>query len=110
MNVPMKTLAALLVTASIPLIASQAAAAPTGQSLALSNVDMSTVEQVQSRRRVWRNGRWVYLASPYAAYGRAPARSPRYRSDPCVGDAQYNSAYPSWMCRPFPRETDWNRW
>ena len=98
MTFPTKTLAALLVTASIPLFAGQAAAAPIGQSLALGNVETSNVEQVQWRRG-WRRGGWVgpaaglaagvaigsalaprtYYDEPYAAYGyAAPAPTLRY--------------------------------
>ena len=108
MTFPTKTLAALLVTASIPLFAGQAAAAPIGQSLALSNLDTANVEQVQFRRRGgnWRNGRWIgpaagfaagvaigsalaprYYDEPYAAYGYDPA--PGYTYAPAPGYYSY---------------------
>lgn len=104
MTFPTKTLAALLVSASIPLFAGQAAAAPISQSLALSNLDTANVEQVQFRRRGggWRNGRWIgpaagfaagvaigsalaprYYDEPYAAYGYAPG--PTYVPAPAYG-------------------------
>jgi hypothetical protein len=66
MNFSAKTLAALLVTASIPLFAGSAAAAPIGHSLALSNVETSNVEQVQWRRG-GRDGRWVGPAIGFGA-------------------------------------------
>jgi hypothetical protein len=125
MTFPAKTLAALLVTASVPLFAGQAGAAPIGQSVGLSNAQTSNVEQVQWRR--WRRGHWVgpaagfaagvavgsafagprYYDDGYYAYGAAPGF---YRGDPCVGDENYNSGFASWQCRPFPRATDRNRW
>ena len=111
MTFPSKTLAALIVTAGVPLLAGQAAAAPIGQSLALSNVETSQIEQVQWRRR----GRWVgpaiggfaagaivgsalapryYYDEPYAAYGYAPGR---YTYAPAYGygyaPGYYNYGY-----------------
>ena len=133
-----KTLAALLVTASVPLFVGSVTAAPLGQSLALSNAQASQVEQVQWRRGHrghWHNGRWIgpaagfaagvaigsafgshYYDDGYMAYGAAPG----YQYAPgntyyggggnCGGTADYNSANPSWACRPFPRATDGYRW
>jgi hypothetical protein len=136
MNFPSKTFAALLVTASVPLFAGSVTAAPTGQSLALSNVEISQAEQVQWRRGR-RGGRWVgpaigfgagvavggalagshyYYGDGYSAYGAAPGYGYAPRSsygwggDPCIGDSDYNSAYPSWQCRTYPRATDRYRW
>jgi hypothetical protein len=57
MNLPSRTLAALLVAGSVPLFAGSAAAAPVAQSMGLKNADMSSVEQVQHRRH-WRGGNW----------------------------------------------------
>lgn len=97
MTLPTKVLAVALIAAAIPLAAGPAAAAPLSQSLALGNVDVGTVEQVQYRR-----GRWIgpaaagfaagaiiggalaprYYNDGYYAYGAAPGyvAAPRYRT------------------------------
>ena len=115
MTFPSRTLAALLVTASVPLFAGSVAAAPIGQSLALSNVETSQVEQVQWRRH--RSGRWIgpaagiaagiaigsalapryYYDEPYAAYGYAPG--PVYQTAPAYRYAPgYSYGYSRGAC------------
>ncbi len=66
MTLPTKTLAAALIAAAIPLVTGSATAAPLSQSLALSNADVGTVEQVQYR---WNRGRWVGPAAAGLAAG-----------------------------------------
>ena len=63
MTFPSKTLAVALMAAAIPLCS--ATAAPLSQSLALSNADVGTIEQVQYRR--WNGNRWVGPAAGFAA-------------------------------------------
>jgi hypothetical protein len=64
MRFPSKTLAALLVAGSLPLMPGPVAAAPLSQSMGLKNADVSAIDQVQWRRG-WRGGhrrgggRWV---------------------------------------------------
>jgi hypothetical protein len=123
MRLPLKTLAAAAVAATIPL-ASPATAAPLSQSLTLNKTDVGTIEQVQWRR--WDDGYYAYGAAPdgyygaapdgYYAYGAAPSYrvAPRHRqwnygngsaatapgsSRRCPADLEAGSAYPSWMCR-----------
>jgi hypothetical protein len=125
MRLASKGLAAIVLAGSLPLFAGSANSAPLGQGTALANTDMSSVEQVQYRR--WRNGRWVGPAAGvaagvaigtaagayaygggYDAYAAVPAPRPGYivRRGPAVGsygmcsdDPEFNSAYPSWLCR-----------
>jgi hypothetical protein len=120
MTLPIKTLAAALIAAAIPLVAGPATAAPLSQSLALRNADIGTIEQVQYRR--W-DGYYAYGAAPgaYYAYGAAPGyvAAPRNRgpnstyniygnggaatapgsSPQCPADRDESSSFPSWMCR-----------
>jgi hypothetical protein len=122
------TLATALLAGSLPLFASAAVAAPLAQGKALTNADLSTVEQVQYRR--WRSGRWIGPAAGvaagvaigsaiaprtyddgYGAYAAAPgfAAAPGYRVGPsggyapqygsCTGDRDSDAAFPSWACR-----------
>lgn len=123
MTLPLKTLAAAVVAAAIPL-ASSAAAAPLSPSPALNNADAGTIERVQYRRwdggyyGHYNDGYYAYGAVPdgYYAYGAAPGYrvAPRYRqwnygngsaatgrgSSPlCPADREQSSSYPSWMCR-----------
>lgn len=121
MRLPMKTLAAAVVAAAIPL-AGPAAAAPLSQSQALSNADTGTIEHVQYRRwdrGYYNDGYYAYGAAPdgYYAYGAAPGYvAPRYRgrsgnygngssatgpgsSPVCDADRENATSYPSWMCR-----------
>jgi hypothetical protein len=123
MTLPLKTLAAAVVAAAIPL-ASPAAAAPLSpSSLALTSADVGTIEQVQYRRwdrgyGYYDDGYYAYGAAPdgYYAYGAAPGYrvGPRYRqwnygngsaatgrgsSALCPPDRESSSSYPSWMCR-----------
>lgn len=121
MTLPLKTLAAAVVAAAIPL-ASPAAAAPLSQSLALTNADTGTIQQVQYRRwdrGYYNDGYYAYGAVPdgYYAYGAAPGYryAPGYRrqwnygngsaatgrgsSRLCPADREPASGYPSWMCR-----------
>jgi len=123
MRLPMKTLAAAVVAAAIPL-AGPAAAAPLSPSQALNT---ATIEHVQYRRwdRGYYNdgysdGYYAYGAVPdgYYAYGAAPGYrvAPRYRyrsgnygngssatapgsSPVCDPDRENANSYPSWMCR-----------
>jgi hypothetical protein len=114
MRFPSKTLAAVLVAGSLPLLAGSVAAAPIGQTHGLKNANPSSIEQVQWRGRRgghWRGGRWIgpaiggiaagvaigALAAPrygyyddgYYAYGAAPGYvAPRYRYR---GGAAYSS-------------------
>lgn len=80
MALPIRLLAAALVTAAIPL-AAPAAAAPLSQSLALNGADVGTVEQVQYRR--WNRGRWIGPAAAGFAAGAiiGGALAPRYYDD-----------------------------
>jgi hypothetical protein len=120
MTLPLKTLAAAVAVAAIPL-AGPAAAAPLSQSLALNNADVGTIESVQYRRwdrGYYNDGYYAYGAVPdgYYAYGAAPGYrvAPRYRqwnygngsaatgrgsSHLCPPDRYQSSGYPSWMCR-----------
>ena len=97
MRLPTRTLAAALVAATVPLYAGSATAAQLSQSLALSNADLASVEQVQYRRwGGWNRGRWAgpavaglaagaliggaiassqYYNDGYYAYGAAPGYS-----------------------------------
>ena len=128
MTLPTKTLAAALIAAAIPL-AGPAAAAPLSQSLALNSADVGTVEQVQYRRwnrgrwigpaaagfaagaiiggalapRYYDDGYYAYGAAPgyvgprYESYGsNGPSPGSSYA---CSPDREFNTAYPSWMCR-----------
>jgi hypothetical protein len=135
-----KTFAALLMTASIPLFAGGVAAAPLSQSMALSNADVSNVEQVQWRRG-WRRGGWVgpaigfgagvavgsalaspyYYGEPYAAYGYAPGYSaygyapgvvvaPRFGWGRGWCDGDESYNSANAHCRTFPRAEDRIRW
>jgi hypothetical protein len=121
MRLPMKTLAAAVVAAAIPL-AGPAAAAPLSQR-ALNNADTGTIERVQYRRwdgGYYNDGYYAYGAVPdgYYAYGAAPGYrvAPRYRqrnwnygngsaatapgsSWACDADRGNATSYPSWMCR-----------
>jgi hypothetical protein len=120
-----KTLATLLMAGSLPLMAGPVAAAPVSQPLALKNVDMSIVDDVQFRRGR-RGGLWIGPAAGFAAgvvignalapryddgyyaYGAAPDYVPGRRAGYryCHGDAQSISGYPSWAC-DNRRETEW---
>jgi hypothetical protein len=122
MRLPIKTLAAAVVAAAIPL-AGPAAAAPLSPSQALNNAATGTIEQVQYRRwdrGYYGDGYYAYGAAPdgYYAYGAAPGYpvAPRYRyrsgnygngssatapgsSPVCDADRENATSYPSWMCR-----------
>ena len=127
MRLPIKTFAAAVVAAAIPL-AGPAAAAPLSPSQALNNAAIATIEQVQYRRwdrgyyndGYYNDGYHAYGAAPegYYAYGAAPGYpvAPRYRyrsgnygngssatgpgsSPRCDADRGNATSYPSWMCR-----------
>ena len=98
-----KTLAAILMAGSLPLFAGSAAGAPLSQMRALDNADMSTVEQVQSRR--WRNERWIGPAAGFAAgVAIGSALAPRVYDD---GYYAYGAApgyvEPGFVYEPTPR-------
>jgi hypothetical protein len=106
MRMPTKTLAAALVGAAVTLAVS-AAAAPLSQSLALSNANAGSLDQVQYRRwhrRYYRSGWHAYgflRSGPrrwnYGNGGAATAPG-SWRGCP-GGDRAESSGYPSWMCR-----------
>jgi hypothetical protein len=103
MRMPTKTLAAALVAAAIPL-AVPAAAAPLSQSLALSNANAGSLEQVQYRRwhrRHYRSGWYAFSAAPRRwNYGNGSAATAPGSWRGCPGgDRALSSGYPSWMCR-----------
>jgi hypothetical protein len=104
MRMPTKTLAAALVAAAVPL-AVPAAAAPLSQSLALSNANAGSLDQVQYRRsyrRHYRSGWNAFARSrrlPWN-YGNGGAATAPGSWRGCVGgDRAESSGYPSWMCR-----------
>jgi hypothetical protein len=117
-------LAAVLLAAALPFAAGDSFAAPLSHSLAVSNTEVGTVQQVQYR--YWNDG--PYMAAPYNdgyyAYGAAPHYSDGYyaygaapgyvaprrwgygagapapgSSWRCSADRDNNSSFPSWMCR-----------
>ena len=124
MRMSWKLLSAALIASGVPLIAGSAGAAPLSSPLALQNAATASVETVQWRR--WRRGRWVgpaagfaagvavgsafasrYYDYPYGAYSPGYAYVParRYRGYwgyACTGDAEVDSANPSWAC-PYSR-------
>ena len=104
MNFPSRTLAALLVAGSLPLMAGSVQAAPLTQSLALKGAETGTVEQVQYRRG-WRSGRWIGPAAGFAAgVAIGSALAPRYYDD---GYYAYGAApgyvYEPGYVQPAPR-------
>jgi hypothetical protein len=111
MRVPIKTLAAAVVVAAIPL-AAPATAAPLSHSLALSHAEAGSLEQVQYRRwhrRHYRSGWYAYGAGRgYIArsgprrwnYGNGSAATAPGSWRGCPGgDRVASTSYPSWMCR-----------
>ena len=103
MRLPSKTLAALVVAGSIPLLAGSVAAAPIGQSQGLKNADLSAVEQVQFRRRgYWRGGRWIGPAAGVAAgVAIGSALAPRYYDGYyAYGAAPIDSGYYAYGAAP----------
>jgi hypothetical protein len=105
MKMPTETLAAAFVAAVIQL-AVPAAAAPLSQSLALSNANAGSLEQVQYRR--WYRG---HYRGGWYAYGlRSGPRQWNYGNGSAAtgpgswrgcpgGDRDASSGYPSWLCR-----------
>ena len=86
MTLSSRTLAALLVAGSLPLLSGSVAAAPIGQSHGLQNANPSSVEQVQWRGQRgghWRGGRWIGPAAGGFAAGVAVGAmaGPRYGYD-----------------------------
>ena len=112
MTLPTKTLAAAFVAATIPLWAGPAAAAPLSQSLALSNADVGTVEQVQYRR--WHRGRWIGPAAAGFAAGAiiGGALAPRYYDDGYYAYGAAPGGYYAYGAAPgyvaAPRYRRWN--
>ena len=98
-----KTMMCAAVLCATALYAVPAGAVQPSAPLALKSADIQNVETVRSRHRY--HSRW-YGSRSYGAAG-AYAYAPRYRSygysRRCTGDADFDSAYPSWMCFNAPK-------